>query len=81
MGLAHDRVQWQVLVLAVFNLRVLISESYLIGNMDLMETVCEDGGEWDWLRIVSNGRFWCSVEPSGSVIHTQTRGVFGISAT
>jgi len=30
----------------------------LVSKMDLRETGCEDGGGWNWLRIVSSGRLW-----------------------
>jgi hypothetical protein len=41
--LAQDRVQWQALVLAVLNLRVLLPENQLISEMVVKETGCEDG--------------------------------------
>jgi hypothetical protein len=34
MELAQDRVQWQSLILAVLNLRVLLPEIYLINLLD-----------------------------------------------
>ena len=43
MELAHDRVQWQALVLVVLKLLVLLPDSYLISKMDLREIGCEDG--------------------------------------
>jgi hypothetical protein len=45
MELAQDRVQWRALVLAAFNLRVLLPESQLINKIDLNEIGCE-GGRW-----------------------------------
>jgi hypothetical protein len=27
-------------------------------KMDFRETDCEDGSEWNWLKIVSNGGLW-----------------------
>jgi hypothetical protein len=41
MELAQDLVQWQALVLAVLNLRVLLPESQLICKMDFREAGCE----------------------------------------
>jgi hypothetical protein len=42
MQLAQDRVQWRALILAVWNLRVMLPESQLISKMDLRKTGCEN---------------------------------------
>ena len=41
MELAHDRVQWGALLLAVLNLLVLLPDGKLIGKMDLREIGCD----------------------------------------
>jgi len=48
-------VQWWALVLAVLYRCVLVSESWLISKMDLMEIDLRMGGGWNWLRIVCSG--------------------------
>ena len=51
MELAYDRVQWWALVLAVLNRCVLLPESQLISEMDLMEIGCEDGS---WMELAQD---------------------------
>jgi hypothetical protein len=55
MELAQDRVQWRTLVLAVLNLRVLLSESYIISKMALRELDCEDGR---WMELAQDRVQW-----------------------
>jgi hypothetical protein len=42
MELAQDRVQWQALILAVLNLRVLLPESQLLRQMEFSQVGYED---------------------------------------
>jgi hypothetical protein len=51
MELVHYRVQWRALVLAVWNLRVLLPESQLISKMDLRGTVGENGR---WMELTQD---------------------------
>jgi hypothetical protein len=54
LEMVQDCVQWSALVSAVFSRSVLIPESNFISKMYRREMGCEDGSEWNWLRIVSN---------------------------
>jgi len=70
MELVQDRVKWWAFVLAVLYRCVLLSESWLIGKIDLMEIVCEDG-RWmelaqDRVQLVGFGI--CGVEPLCSAV-------------
>jgi hypothetical protein len=55
--LAQNHVPWPTLVLDLLKLRVLLSEDYLIIDMDLRKISCQDDG-WNWLKAMSNGKFW-----------------------
>jgi hypothetical protein len=55
LELVQDRVQWRALVLAVLNLRVLLTESKLISKMDLREIGCEDGR---WMELAQDRVQW-----------------------
>jgi len=55
MELAQDRVQWQVLLLAVLKLLVLLPESWLISKMDFGEMGCGDGM---WMELAQDRVQW-----------------------